>query len=105
MMVDNEMAAKEVSKNINRIVQQIRTGAEPEIIVSNGRSFNEVLHESSSDADLVFMGMAEPDENFNNYYEKIQKRLDGLPTTIMVLAAEEISFGEVLFQQDSFQED
>lgn len=105
MMVDNEMAAKEVSKNINRIVQQIRTGAEPEIIVSNGRTFNEVLHESSSDADLVFMGMAEPDENFKNYYEKIQKRLDGLPTTIMVLAAEEISFGEVLFQQDSFQED
>jgi hypothetical protein len=51
------------------------------------------------------MGMAEPDENFKSYYENIQKRLDGLPTTIMVLAAEEISFGEVLFQQDNFQED
>ncbi|SMO44597.1 amino acid permease [Gracilimonas mengyeensis] len=105
MVVENEMAGKEAQKNIERIVEKIRTGAEPEIIVSNGRPFNDILHESSKDADLVLMGMAEPDENFSEYYAGLQQRLKGLPTTIMVLAAEEISFGEVLMQQDNFQED
>ena len=75
------------------------------MIVSHGKSFNQVLHESSGNADLILMGMAEPDENFVNYYDKIQNRLQNLPTTVMVLAGEEISYGEVLMQQDTFQED
>lgn len=51
------------------------------------------------------MGMAVPEEKFLKYYGNIQKRLKGLPTTILVLAGEEISYGEVLYQQDEFQED
>ncbi|MEX2602857.1 MAG: Na-K-Cl cotransporter, partial [Gracilimonas sp.] len=98
MVVENKMAEKEARQNLERLVIKIRTGANPEIIVSNGRPFDEILHESSKDADLVFMGMAEPDENFSKYYERVQQRLKDLPTTIMVLAAEEISFGEVLMQ-------
>jgi hypothetical protein len=42
--------------------------------------------------------MAQPDENFEAYYEKMQERLKGLPTTMLILAAEEISFGDVLMQ-------
>ena len=68
-------------------------------------SFEEILHESSEGTDLIFMGMAEPNNDFLNYYTSIQNRLKGLPTTILVLAAEDISFGEVLLQQDAFQED
>ncbi|MEX0724056.1 MAG: Na-K-Cl cotransporter [Gracilimonas sp.] len=105
MMVPNQQAADDAQSNINRVVSKLRTGAKAEIIVSNGRTFDEVLRESSGDADLIFMGMAEPDENFTDYYETIQKRIKGLPTTIMVLAGEEISFGEVLMQQDAFEED
>ena len=105
MVVDSEEAAEDAQENIARIIDRIRTGANAEVLVAGGRSFNEILHESSKNADLVFMGMAEPDENFPEYYKKIQGRLDGLPTTVMVLAAEEISFGEVLLNQDSFQED
>ncbi|MDZ7806232.1 MAG: amino acid permease [Gracilimonas sp.] len=104
MVVEDEKAKEDAKQNLGQIVDKIRTGAIPEVIVSNGRSFNEILHESSIDADLVFLGMAEPDKNFTAYYESLQKRLTGLPTTIMVLAAEEISFGEVLMQQDNFQE-
>lgn len=105
MVVQDEQAETDAKQNLVRIVDKIRTGAKPEVIVANGRSFNEILHESSRDADLVFMGMAEPGDRFTAYYENLQQRLSGLPTTIMVLAAEEISFGEVLMQQDNFQED
>jgi hypothetical protein len=47
----------------------------------------------------------QPEQGFVPYYEDLHNRLSNLPTTIMVLAAEEISFGEVLMQQDAFQED
>jgi amino acid transporter len=105
MVVDSEEAAQDAEENISDIVDRIRTGANAEVLVSDGRSFDEILSESSRDADLIFMGMAEPDDNFSQYYEKLQQRLKGLPTTILVLAAEEISFGDVLLNQDAFQED
>lgn len=105
MVVDDNKAEMDAKTNLAEIVNKIRTGAKPEVIVSGGRSFSEILHESSRDADLIFMGMAEPNDNFTDYYDGLQQRLSGLPTTIMVLAAEEISFGEVLLQQDNFQKD
>jgi amino acid transporter len=105
MVVQSEKAAADAQKNISKIIDKIRTGANAKVLVANGRSFNEILHDSSQDADLVLMGMAEPDENFTAYYEGLQKRLEGLPTTILVLAAEDVSFGEVLLNQDAFQED
>ncbi|CAN5235214.1 Na-K-Cl cotransporter [soil metagenome] len=105
MMVHDEKAAKDARRNLSAVIKKLRTGAKLEVIVSNGRSFDEVLHESSSNADLLFMGMALPDENFAQYFENLQKRINKLPTTILVMAAEEISFGEVLMQQDAFRDD
>ncbi len=102
MMVSDPEAAKAAEENLNSMVQRLRTGAECEVIYSDGRSFPEVLRDSSQNADLIFMGMATPDENFISYYENIQKNLEGLPTAVLVLAGREISFGEVLMQQEAF---
>ncbi|MEO9885199.1 MAG: Na-K-Cl cotransporter [Balneola sp.] len=105
MVVGSEKGAEDAQKNLTEISRKLRTGTKAEVIVSNGRSFDEILHASSQETDLIFMGMAEPDEKFLSYYGSIQERLKGLPTTILVLAGEEISYGEVLYQQDEFQED
>ncbi len=105
MMVPNEKAAKDARRNLSAVIKKLRTGAALEIIISSGRSFDTVLHESSADADLIFMGMALPGAHFMDYYTTLQQRIRTLPTTVMVLAAEEISFGEVLMQQDAFRED
>lgn len=105
MMVQNEKGAEEAQKNLSSVIKKLRTGAELEVIVSKGRTFDEVLHQSSANADLIFMGMATPDDNFKEYYKNLQARIKALPTTILVLAAEEISFGEVLMQQDTFRKD
>ncbi len=53
--------------------------------------------------DTIFMGMAKPDENFVGYYKKLQSWIHKLPTTILVLAAKDICFGEVLLHQDKFR--
>lgn len=105
MVVNDQPAAVDAQRNLERVIEKLRTGAKAEVLVSGGRKFEEILHESSSDADLIFLGMAEPGNNFLSYYENLQEKIDGLPTTVLVLAAEEISFGEVLMQQDTFQED
>ncbi|MEX1011469.1 MAG: Na-K-Cl cotransporter [Balneolaceae bacterium] len=105
MMVPNEQSAVDARQNLSVNIKKLRIGAKGEVIVSNGRSFKEVLNESTGETDLILMGMASPDENFVSYYEKIQSRLQDLPTTVMVLAGEEISYGEVLMQQDEYQEE
>lgn len=100
MMVPNEAAAIGAKNNLNAIISELRTGANGEVIVSNGRSFSEVLHESSADSDLIFLGLKEPEEgeDYSNYYRVVQKRVAELPTTILVLASEDISFSDVLIQ-------
>jgi amino acid transporter len=104
MVVKHENAVEGIRKNLEQILNKIRIEASIELIVSNGRSFKEILHDSSKNADLILLGMATPGDDFANYYETIQERLKGLPTTALVLAGEEMSFGEVLLQQDEFQE-
>ncbi|MGB7842062.1 MAG: Na-K-Cl cotransporter, partial [Salinimicrobium sp.] len=105
MVVQDEKAAADAQENLLGVIKKLRTGAKLDVIISKSRSFDELLHESSSDADLICLGMAIPDENFEAYYSRMQQRLKGLPTSILVLAAEEISFGEVLMQQDSFRKE
>jgi hypothetical protein len=44
--------------------------------------------------------MAEPSDDFTAYYEKLQRQTEKLPVTILVLAAQPVSFGEVLIQRE-----
>lgn len=100
MMVPDEMAKSGAEQNLNEIIKEMRTGAKAEVIVSNGRTFNEVLHESSSDADIIFLGLKEPHkgENYSEYYKDVQERISDLPTTLLVLASEDVAFGRVLVE-------
>ncbi len=98
MMVETEAAAEDAYSNINPILQRMRTGAELDVIVSRGRSFEEVLHTSSRDANLIFMGLAAPDEtdHFTAYYEALRAKTEDLPPTVFFLAAEPMAFEEML---------
>ena len=50
---------------------------------------------------LVFMGIAQPDRgDFEEYYARLRSKTEGLPSTVFVLAAEEIAFREVLLRYD-----
>jgi hypothetical protein len=101
MVVPDEEAAVEARKNLALMAERTRTGAEPFVFASEGRPFFDLLQESSGDADLVFMGIAQPTEGgFEEYYATLRERTEGLPTTVFVLAAEEIAFREVLLRYD-----
>jgi hypothetical protein len=98
MVMPNENARDDAMANIGPVVERLRTGAELEVIVSEGREFSQILRDSSSDADLVLLGMRAPEEgaDYGEYLEGLDHLTEGLPTTVFVLAAEEIAFREIL---------
>ncbi|MEO1070263.1 MAG: amino acid permease, partial [Cyanobacteria bacterium J06638_6] len=100
LVVPNEQAKAAAESNLKRIVQSLRIGAIPRVIVARDRAFDDILKASSRTADLVFLGLATPEDNFTEYYLDLQRRTASLPATILVLASEELEFAEVL-QRDS----
>ena len=96
MVVPDENAAPAAKENLESIIEQSRTGAIPQVIVADGRPFEQILSESSRVADLVLLGMAEPGTDFRKYYDSTMTRTSGLPTTLFVLASEELAFRDVL---------
>ncbi|WP_371260804.1 amino acid permease [Myxosarcina sp. GI1] len=96
LVVADELGAAAARDNLNELCDRLRIEVIPKIIIAHQRSFDEILAQSSRNCDLVFLGMAAPQENFIEYYEKLQARVANLPSTIFVLAATDFAFGEVL---------
>jgi amino acid transporter len=96
MVLDSENAAAEARKNISEILKTVRIDIQENLVVSYGQPFDELRNKISGKADLVMLGMAEPDEQFLNYYTTMIRRIEGSPSTMFVLAGQEVSFEEVL---------
>ncbi|MFW6206056.1 MAG: Na-K-Cl cotransporter, partial [Gemmatimonadota bacterium] len=98
LMVPHRDAADAAGLNLHAIIERLRIGAEVEVLVGARDDFPDVLRTRSAGADLVFMGLAAPDDvpDFTAYYERLQDMTVTLPTTAFVLAAEDLDFAEVL---------
>jgi solute carrier family 12 sodium/potassium/chloride transporter 2 len=97
-VVPDEEGADAADKNLSAIIEKLRVGAEGEVLVGSREEFPGILARESADADLVFMGLASPDDvpDFTAYYERLQTMAATLPSTAFVLASEELDFAEVL---------
>ncbi|MGF1539353.1 MAG: Na-K-Cl cotransporter [Pleurocapsa sp.] len=99
LVVGDETAAAAARDNLDNFSQKLRIDVIPKVIIAQGRAFPEILAQSSRNADLIFLGMAAPSENFydfTEYYEELQAKVANLPSTIFVLATSEFAFGELL---------
>lgn len=98
MLTKSEKAAAGASENLRKIVNQMRIDVNEQVLCNPDLSFYEILHESSQGADLIFLGMAEPtgDMDFTAYYQSLQEKTEGLPTTVFVLASQETIYEDVL---------
>ncbi len=97
MVVPNEAAAQDAEKNLAEMMDKMRSEASYELIISKGRTFPEILADSSRKADLVFLGLKEPDNLYTDYYRNLQANTSLLKNKVFVLAGEDISFEKVLF--------
>ena len=96
LVVGSEAAAEGARRNLEGVLGRMRITAETHVMIDAGRSFPEVLRESSRDADLVLLGVAEPGEDFSEYYGRLHLLAEGLPTVAFVLAAQDLDFSAVL---------
>jgi solute carrier family 12 (sodium/potassium/chloride transporter), member 2 len=96
LVVPTAAAADGARSNLESILARTRTGARARIFVADGRPFPLILRETSADADLIFLGVAEPGDDFVAYYQRQHAMVLGLPTVAFVLAAQEIDFSDVL---------
>ncbi|MGC1310501.1 MAG: amino acid permease [Phormidesmis sp.] len=96
LVVSDEAAAQAAEANLTNLTESLRIGAKSEILLAKRRPFDDILQKSSATADLVFLGLAVPKGDPTQYYQTIQTRIAGLPPTIMVLAAENLDFSEML---------
>ena len=99
MVVPTEAAAAGVRRNLDQLVHSSRTGAGFEVILAGDRPFEEILRDSSGDADLVMMGIAEPGRTSPSTSPGCSAA-PRAPTTLFVLAAEDLAFGEILFLRE-----
>ncbi len=96
LVVPEQTAVEATQANVDSLIQNLRISAMSQVLISNGRPFYNILHKSSQDADLVFLGIRTPGENFTEYYEDLQSKTANLPSTAFVLAAPGFSYGEIL---------
>jgi hypothetical protein len=89
-------ASEEATKNLDLMISAMRIDVKKEIISSDGRSFPEILRESSSRTDLIFLGLKEPDDDYAPYLENFFGQISDLPATVLVLAGQKMDFGKVL---------
>ncbi len=99
LVVPDEAAAQAAEVNMEALTNSLRIGATSEIILAEDRPFDAILQESSAAADLVFLGIGVPDDNFPQYYQALRDRTAGLPPTILVLASENLDFSEMLSKE------
>ncbi len=106
MIVKDENARSGAEENLKMIIDRLRTDFDFEVIIGDGRPFHEVICRSSAGSDLVFLGMARPDEDMNKfteYFRVYQEKIRSLPTTVLVLAAQDTSFGGILMREDEWE--
>jgi amino acid transporter len=99
LVVSDVSGQEAAAANLKNLVDSVRIQEiSYQTILAEGRDFYEILQQSSAQADIVFLGMASPegDGDFRSYYDRLQAKTAGLPTTLFVLASPELSFKEVL---------
>ncbi len=97
LAVKTEEGARAARSELEGLVKDLRIGhVHVDVIVAEGRPFPEVLREASTDADIVFLGMAAPGTDFRHYYDRLQTMSEGLPPTAFVLSSGTLEFSEVL---------
>ena len=96
LVVADAASVEPARDNVNSLVGDLRLGVEVKVIVGEERPFPQILRETSKQSDLIFLGLPEPKESFVADYERLMSWTAELPTTILVLAAPDYDYEEVL---------
>lgn len=102
MLVNNPEAKDKVQANLEKMISGFRIKANMYVRTFDGYKFEEILHDTSSEADLVLLGLKKPEmgSSYEQYYDRIKELSEPLPTTLFVHASENMPFEEVLISEE-----
>lgn len=86
-----------MSRSLAELIPEVRIEAETEVLLKPAdKTVMQFMHEKSRDADIVFLGLAEPDIGAEEAYaEGLTRMVEGFNTTILVRNAHEFA-GELI---------
>lgn len=96
MVVDTPEAAEKTRTNLRNILTQVRVDFRYEVIVSEGRDFWDILNTESADSTITMLGLKEPDEDYEIYYNNLKEKTSPIKNKLFLLASEEINFEDIL---------
>ena len=99
LVVDDKVAEQTAKDNISDLIQKLRLGVKVEVIINKEQPFAQIFRESSRQADLVFLGLPEPDADFRQCYDRIMSWIIELPAVVLVLSAKNYSYEKVLAEE------
>jgi amino acid transporter len=85
-IISNPTLETDMRASLDRLLQSVRIDAEREIIaLEEDQSVMDVMHESSRETDLAFIGLMTPEAGSErDYAERLQEIVAGLPMTVLV---------------------
>jgi len=92
-VVVNERARKKMEASLNKLVPSTRIKAETEVIIKPpDKTIVQVMHEQSRYADMVFLGLREPEPGSESEYaDRLNEMVKGFNTVIFVHNAGEFA--------------
>lgn len=101
-VVEDEEMRRRASAQKERIIEAARIDATPRVILREGRPIQQVMTEISSNADLAILGIGlpEPDQAPDSFFDRIDAMLEHMPTTILVHSARTFEGEPVLFETE-----
>lgn len=99
-LIRDESERKEIMNYLQNFKAEHRLNLELEILIMDNPDPLAMIHRSSADASLVFMGMKQPDPKeeagvYQEYYRQMITNTTGLPLAL-VLSSENIDFSEII---------
>ncbi|MFW6052154.1 MAG: Na-K-Cl cotransporter [Myxococcota bacterium] len=98
-VVESEREQEEVRRRLEEVLRDARLEATPIVLMRQGRSIREVMHEEAQTADLAIVGFRLPEEGepAEPFFERMNSLLEILPTTLIVHSARHFESEPVLF--------
>jgi hypothetical protein len=96
-VASNEMMKQQTEKNLEELLPDIRIQAEPRVIIKpEDMSILEIIQEESRDAEVVFMGLANPERGSEMAYAERLEKLAGDLSTVFFVKNSTLFVGELL---------
>jgi nucleotide-binding universal stress UspA family protein len=100
-VIPKDGSVEKATERIDAVLNRARLNATASVIVDDGRSIADVMHEHSRNADLAIIGLRLPpkDEQYEVFFERIDNILNDMPTTVLVRSARTFEGEPVLFDK------